>query len=126
MSKPKVWKLEIPEIVPSANVLQRMHWAKMRRLKRAWFYLLLSGILELKNSGNGIQRAKQKRSLRITRYSRGQLDKLNSALGADKLIADNLISLGVIVDDAPRWCDISIGVKVAKKAKTVIRISEVK
>jgi hypothetical protein len=69
----------------------------------AWYYLLLeAGVRDIPPAGR-----EKKRKVHVVRQSPRPIDRLNAATPIDKAIADNLVRLGVLVDDSERWAEIS-------------------
>ena len=106
----------------------RMHRMKQRKWVKAWFWILYEAILHAKDNGGTVARAKKTRAVKVTRYRKGGgplQDESNLVLATDKLIYDNLIKLGVLVDDNRKWLK-SLGIheKRAKRNRTVIEIRE--
>lgn len=132
----KTWRMTVDEICPTANVYMRMpsirrgqrHWHGCTRhqqdLKNVWYLLLLVeiGLVATK----GISPASRKRWVKMISYRRGEPDPPNLYLPHDKLILDNLVKLGVLVDDNARWCDFSVVSRKAGKDgnRTFIEIRE--
>lgn len=131
----KTWTLTIDEIFPSANVYIRMpslrkgqrHRQPCNRhrqdLRDAWHWMILE---QIGRHSDGISPATRKRHVKIISYRRGDPDPQNLVLCGDKLVADNLVKLGVLVDDNARWCSLQVvGRKAGKLGKrTVIEIRE--
>jgi hypothetical protein len=131
----KTWKLVIDDIFPTANVLTRMprlrrgqrHYPGCTRhlqdLRDWWYWALLEHVAL---HGGGISPATKKRHVKVTSYRRGDPDPQNMMLGADKLVADNLVKLGVLVNDNKRWCKLEADAERAGKLgkRTVIEIRE--
>ena len=134
----KTWTLTIDDIVPTANVYMRTpslrRGQRHRRgctrhqqdLKEAWNWLLTLAIICLNNKASGITEAKRRRSVKMISYRRGEPDPQNMYLAHDKLVLDNLVKLGVLVDDNAKWCDFSVVARKAGKLgkRTVIEIRE--
>ncbi len=132
----KTWTLTIDDIFPTANVYLRMpslrsgqrHRQPCNRhrqdLRDAWYWMILEQIGLY--YGYGLTPATRKRHVKIISYRRGEPDPQNLVLCGDKVVADNLVKLGVLVDDNARWCDFSVVYRPAgKKGKrTVIEIRE--
>lgn len=89
------WSLTIPRACPSQNKHQWAHWGKVRREKQEWYNLIRAaeGFLD-------IPRATGKRKLTLERFGWGTLDEMN-LIGGAKGIVDNLVQLGLLVDDKP-------------------------
>lgn len=131
----KTWTLHLDDIFPTANVFMRMpslrsgqrHRQPCNRhrqdLRDAWYWMILE---QVGYYGDGLTLAKLKRHVKIISYRRGDPDPQNLVLPADKLCADNLVKLGVLVDDNKKWCKLEVeGRKAGKLGKrTVIEIRE--
>lgn len=109
----------ISAIYPSANVIMRMHWAKRKKLISAWYVLLVIARIHY------LPAAKGKRKVTITRYGNREMDRANAWLGADKLICDNLVSMGVLLDDSQEWLDLEVKAVKDMREKTEITIEDV-
>lgn len=90
----------ILKATPSQNETDRMHWAKRRILAKEWALLILEQILLL-----GLTKATGKRHLRIDRYGKRALDEAN-AYGGVKQVIDEMVKLGLLVDDDPKHLSI--------------------
>ncbi len=131
----KTWTLVIDEIFPTANVYIRMpslrrgqrHWPGCNRhrqdLRDAWYLLLLEQVARYSDS---LTLSKRKRHVKIISYRRGDPDPQNLVLCGDKLVADNLVKLGVLVNDNRKWCKLEADAEPAGKEglRTVIEIRE--
>jgi len=134
----KTWTLTIPTIFPTANVYIRMpslrrgqrHRQPCNRhrqdLRDAWYWMITEQICRLTKDENSIWEARKKRHVKVISYRKGDPDPQNLMLPADKLVADNLVKLGALVDDNKRWCKLEAeGRKAGKRGKrTVIEIRE--
>ena len=116
------WTLEIEVITPSANVYDRMHWRKKRKLSKDWFFILYEAICEKYFHDEPLRRAKKKRQVDVVRYSRGTLDEGNVWTPVDKMIFDNLVKLGILVDDSPKWLKPTVVPRKAKRNRMKIEI----
>ena len=100
--------LTIYGLLPSGNVLLRMHWAKRATLVKQWRMATAGAVL--------IARASKANGARVfhvqaTRVATRPLDTANFATALDKLVIDGLckpmgrrrFGLGIIHDDAPQW-----------------------
>lgn len=94
------WTLKIPRACPSQNLHQWAHWARIRAEKKLWWALIRSapGFLE-------IPRATGRRRLTLERWGWRILDEAN-LIGGAKGIIDNLVQLGLLVDDRPDMLDL--------------------
>lgn len=131
----KTWTLTLDDVFPTANVYIRMpslrsgQWHRQpcnrhrQDLRDAWYWLLLEQVARY---GDGLTLAKMKRHIKVISYRRGDPDPPNLVLPSDKLVLDNLVKLGVLVDDNKRWCKLEVeGRKAGKLGKrTVIEIRE--
>nr|WP_320131982.1 hypothetical protein [uncultured Holophaga sp.] len=94
------WTLRIEKACPSQNEFAWAHWRKAKSSKDAWKLLIrgASGFLD-------IPRARGKRRLTIERHARGTLDEQN-LIGGAKGIIDDLVQLGLLVDDKPAFLEL--------------------
>jgi len=120
------WTLTVDDIVPTANPFMRMHWGKRKKMAEAWNWLLTEQVCKVMPEKGSITPATRKRWVKMISYRTGTPDPQNLYLGHDKLILDQLVKLGVLVDDSARWCDFSVvSRKAGKRGKrTVIEIRE--
>jgi len=120
------WTLTVDAICPSANPFMRLHWRARLKLAKAWNWLLLEQVLKPVHDGTGLSPARRKRQVKITSYRRGEPDPQNLYLAHDKCILDQLIRLGVLIDDSAKWCEFSVVSQRAGKLgkRTVIEIRE--
>lgn len=120
-------RLEIPEVPPSANVLMRLHWAKRRRLIQSWQALIVYGDdspLAQREWALHVGKNRPKVKVTITRYSPRLIDQANCWLPYDKLVLDNLVKLGLMIDDSPKWMECEIKQEKSKERKTVVEVRE--
>lgn len=101
----KRWTLRIDVASPSQNDLDRMHWQARRRVKDGWKLLVRTAPGFVR-----IPRAKGHRTLTIERGSCGTLDTQN-LIGGAKGIIDNLVQLGLLVDDRPEFLTLNLPVQ---------------
>ena len=94
------WTLRIEKPSPSQNVLDRSNWRGRKASKDSWKMLIRGapGFLD-------IPRAHGKRRLTIERHAKGTLDEQN-LIGGAKGIIDDLVQLGLLVDDKPAFLDL--------------------
>ena len=85
-----------------------------------------SHVCALTRHENSIREARKKRDVLVISYRTGNPDPQNMMLGADKLVADNLVKMGVLVDDSKKWCKLDAEPRRAGKEgiRTVIEIRE--
>jgi hypothetical protein len=95
-----MWTLRIDKASPSQNAFAFSHWRKAKASKDAWKMLIrcAKGFLE-------VPKATGKRRLTIERHSSGLLDEQN-LIGGAKGIIDNLVQLGLLVDDRPELLEL--------------------
>lgn len=100
------WILRIERPSPSQNTLERSHWRARKASKDAWKTLIrgAAGFLD-------IPRAHGRRRLTIERHAKGTLDEQNLIGGAKGLI-DDLVQLGLLVDDRPAFLDLGKPVQI--------------
>ena len=94
------WILRIEKPSPSQNVLDRANWRGRKASKDAW-KLLIRGAVNFLD----VPRAHGKRRLTIERHAKGTLDEQN-LIGGAKGIIDDLVQLGLLVDDKPTFLDL--------------------
>ncbi len=121
----KKWTLTVDGIFPTANTYMRMHWGLQGTHKSSWFWYLAQA-MGRSGAGPDLILAKKKRHVKVISYRRGDPDEHNLVLCADKLVLDNLIKHGVLVDDNKKWCKLKVkGEKAGKRGlRTVIEITE--
>jgi hypothetical protein len=100
--------LTIYGLLPSGNVLLRMHWAKRAEVVRRWRMATAGAVLIAR-----VQKANGAKTFHVkaTRVASKPLDTCNFATSLDKLVIDGLckpmgrrrFGLGIIYDDAPQW-----------------------
>lgn len=88
---------KIPDVTPSQNVLDRMHWAAKHRLRDDWYWRVRW------RCGNK-KPIKIKMRVTITRVSNRLLDEQNLSAGM-KYLVDGLKQYGHIYEDSPKWCE---------------------
>lgn len=115
------WTLRIDRPCPSQNEFAFAHWRKAKNSKDAWKILIRSadGFLT-------IPKAQGKRKLTIERHAKGILDEQN-LIGGAKGIIDNLVQLGLLVDDKPACLELGTPVQVRVKGMpfTLLILEEV-
>jgi len=95
------WSITIPRACPSQNRHQWAHWAIIRKEKMEWFNLIRAA-----EGFTNIPKATGKRKLTLERFGWKILDEMN-LIGGAKGIVDNLVQLGLLVDDKPS--DLELG-----------------
>lgn len=116
------WRIEIPMKCPSQNVTDRMHWTKRRALKSAW----MTALVLLRNNPR-VPKACGKRRLTIEAHGRQAMDTAN-IIGGTKGIVDNLVQLGLLVDDTPDCLEIAalnVPLPKGEKPHTVLILEDV-
>lgn len=117
---PESWTLTIDDAVTeSANRFMRRHWAARKKQALAWSWLLAEAGL------SRIPKAQRPRRVRIWRESPGRIDKANLWLAADKLILDQLVKAGVLIDDDPAHCEAEVIPVQRSKKRTIIEIEDI-
>lgn len=94
------WRGVLNVTLPSANVFMRQHWAVRKRQKDSYYLELYAAFKD-----NLPTKATGKRDVKIEITSSRLRDHANLWLAADKLILDNLVKLGWLVDDSPDYVD---------------------
>lgn len=92
--------LALPILTPSQNEYNAWHWRKRHQWTKGVETVLRS---QLNATGWSKPQEPVTMLVVVTRYSAGTLDEGNLVGGAKGLI-DALVRLGVLYDDAPRWC----------------------
>jgi len=95
------WVLRIEKPSPSQNEFAFANWRIAHRSKAEWKLLIRgsAGFLE-------VPRSHGKRRLTIERHAKGILDESN-LIGGAKGIIDDLVQLGLLVDDKPEFLDLA-------------------
>lgn len=95
------WTLRISKASPSQNEFAFSNWRVAYRSKQEWATLIRGarGFLD-------VPKASGKRHLTIVRHGFRALDVPN-IIGGAKGIIDNLVQLGLLVDDRPELLDLS-------------------
>ena len=114
----KSWTLTIPAVPPSANVFMRWHWSRRHRLKSQWPVLVSYALARV-----AIPKARGKRRVRIVITRRRLIDPANLHLAVDKLLFDDLVSRGILLDDSARWLDYDVEQRVGGEECTTVEIS---
>jgi hypothetical protein len=92
-------EIVVPEVAPSLNRLMRMHWAKRRKLKKKWDWIIHVSMYQ-RGMDFAALRGGGKLQVRIIRRSVHILDPDNLH-GAAKLILDAMCECGALIDDDP-------------------------
>ncbi len=111
--------LDIPDVTPSANVLNKMHWAARYKLRGQWQWLVKAAILNERIKVKLIPHAK----ITVERFSSRLLDQDNFIAGTKGLM-DSLVREGFIEDDSPKHLTAKY-VQHIGKPRTLIRIEAV-
>ena len=103
------WILRIEKASPSQNEFAFSHWRKAKASKDAWKLLIrgAAGFLDIPG-------ARGKRRLTIERHAKGTLDEQN-LIGGAKGIIDDLVQLGLLVDDKPACLELGKPVQARLK-----------
>ncbi len=120
-----MWLMALP-LSPSLNLTMRLHHFELSKLKKAWWWQIQSEANRLR-----IPRAKWKRNLTVTRFSKGTLDYDDFVGGCKNVIIDLLrppkiqtgvyrngsrkgqpwrkewLGTGLIMDDSPTWLTVT-------------------
>jgi len=96
-----VFEIDVPEVVPSLNILLRRHWMQRRKIAKRWEWIMLA-------SRPNPYVAPSIARVTITRFSRGTLD-VDNLYGAAKLVVDALKVVGLIVGDEPKVLELTCG-----------------
>lgn len=118
----------IPRIPVSLNRLLRLHWAKQKKYRDAWFEEIWAAI----PNGKGMRKpgSEEKRQCYIeihVVHPKRRYDDDNLA-GACKVIVDCCRTLGLIYQDSPKWLTMvrrqSLVSRSGPPARTEVRITE--
>ena len=112
--------LVIPKVTPSANVTKREHWRATSKRASEWMqeiFVQMSQDKRIKERGPYDR-------VHVVSYRMKMLDGFDNLPGGMKeIIPDNLKKLGLIEDDADRYCSITCEQVVGDKPyRTVIRL----
>ena len=94
------WRLVIPLPSPSQNTRDKQHWTTRRSEKTMWWKAIRAapGFLL-------VPRAAGKRRLTIERHARTRPQDEANVHGGCKGLVDDLVLLGLLVDDSPDWIE---------------------
>lgn len=112
------WRGVIPFCPPSANVFLRSHWAERKRLAKLWYLEVYAAFKD-----SFPTKATTKRTVRIEVTSTRTRDHANLWTPVDKLIVDNMVKIGWLIDDDPTYLDLGVTGK-SGEPQTVIEIWE--
>lgn len=94
-------------------------WRDHGKLKGEWYCEIYAAFVR-----DAPTKAEGRRRIKITIRSKGMRDQANQYLAADKLLLDNLKSLGWIVDDSPKWIELEVAGETGAP-RTIIEIGEI-
>lgn len=100
-----IYRLILMGVTPSLNEWQRMHWHTKREVKRDWE--MVCKVSQIKQLPNGIPNATSKCRIKLIRNGPRELDTDN-LYGGVKPLLDAIKARGWIVDDAPKWMDLTV------------------
>jgi hypothetical protein len=106
-------RIVLPMVTPSLNETQRMHWAKRRKLARAWAWDFTVWMRVLDHA---TWIAAGRRRVAIERVGAKLLDKDN-LVGGVKIPVDAMNRLGIIRDDSPEWLELEVTQRKAAKGE---------
>jgi len=94
--------IAVPVLYPKP---EKLHWAKLARLKKdaeteLWYSFVQTGILRAKPG--------ERRSVRITRNHKGRAMDRDNLWATAKVPLDALVRVGLLSDDSPAYCDLSM------------------
>jgi hypothetical protein len=94
------WALRINRATPSQNTRDGQHFMTRHKDKGVWWWSIraAAGFLE-------IPRATSKRRLTIERHARTRAQDEANVHGGCKGLVDDLVQLGLLVDDSPAWLE---------------------
>lgn len=93
----------------------RMSWRRRHELGQMWYVHLYKAFFDSPPT-----RATGKRSVRIHLFYRNRRDYPNLWLAADKLILDNLVKLGWLVNDDAKHLDITLVGDTLRDVKPIV------
>jgi len=96
----------LPITIKSRNVLDRLHWAKKRRLKQEYALLIRNQMKLKKHYSNPVQEPTFF-TLEIVSYRKRLLD-YDNLVGGVKQLLDAMIDEQFIYDDSPKWLDLRV------------------
>ena len=106
-----ICKIILPLVTPSNNELLRMHWTEQRKIKESYAWELVAvGAHDLKYKVKN----REKRIVRFMSFRLGMLDMGNLA-GGFKPLEDALVDMDLLVDDSPKYADISYFQKIERE-----------
>lgn len=116
-------RIVLPEASPSLNEFIGRRWYAKNKLKTAWVQLLLlaPGMHAARTAP-----ATKRMRLDITRVGKRNLDRVN-LWGGVKPVEDAMVTLGLLVDDSERWCDLCVGQRRPEKGEvphTILVVQE--
>lgn len=114
-----IWRGTIPECPPSANTFLRTHWADRKKQKEKFYALLYAAFFH-----EEVTKATGRRKVKLWLRSKKPRDYPNLFLAADKLILDNMVRLGWLIDDNQKWLALEVTGEVGEP-QTIIEISEI-
>jgi len=114
-------KFTIRKKIESNNKLLRMHWAVRTREKEDW----MNEVMVAMPVGSRGQHREEKKDVEIVSHRSRRLDKDNLYGGAKQLI-DALTYFGLIKDDSPKYCNLTVSQELSNNEKTVITIRKAK
>ena len=94
----EIFSIEIPETVPSLNIIMRLHWTSRRKLSQRWQWNILA-------ARPAVFKNYPLSRVHITRRSKKLLDADN-LYGSAKIVVDALKTARLIVDDSPRHMEL--------------------
>jgi len=110
-------RIVLPIVPPSANELKKHSGirvaAAIRKATRKW---LGDALLDATKGMAGLEREVGRSRVQIVCYRGRELDADNTSAGC-KPIVDELVAVGLLRDDGPKWCDLRPVVQVVVKTK---------
>lgn len=122
--------LEIDEPTPSVNRLHGRHWSSKLKMRKRWAWLVRSALCEARRGAGpgdpllttGLWPLKRA-TVRVIRHGPRILDPDNAIAGCKWLI-DQLVTEGLIVDDAAKYLTLlPVEQHVGKPYRTVVEIA---
>lgn len=111
----------IPCKLPQANKFRHLHWAAKKKVVDQWRIWTMTFVL-----ANEIPHFTTPVHIRVVQIlGKGDraYDRTNLLHVSDKLIIDGLVKMKVIVNDTPKWLDVSTGYEKGTESGVRIEIT---
>ena len=119
-------RLTVRTLPTSTNMLERMHWAVKRRMRRGFAWELRAALADIDLTPAPLIESPRpgKRRVSITIYRPRRLDPDNCAGGLKPLL-DAMRDVGLIRNDSPRWLELVVDQRIEKvDCRTEITLEE--